>query len=65
MNFKYVWKVLSPEHITDGKVHVKICLQVKAWVTQARTTIDLFRLSVIEQSNYVLKQVVIALATTR
>ena len=30
------------------------------WVTEARTTIDLYRLSVPEQSNYVLKQVVIA-----
>ena len=36
------------------------CLQVKTYVTQARTIIDLFRLSVTEQSNDVLKQVVIA-----
>ena len=38
----------------------KTCLQIKACVTKARTTIDLFRLLVIEQSNDVLKQVVIA-----
>ena len=60
MNFMYVWKVSSPEHIRDGKMHVKFFLQVKACVTPARTTIDLYRLSATEQSNDVLKQVVIA-----
>ena len=52
----------SPEHITDGKMHLKnmFMCYVEACVTQTRTTIDLYRLSVTEQSNYVLKKVVIA-----
>ena len=51
----------SPEHIIDGKMHVKkVFKYVKACVTQARTTRDLYKLSVTEESNDVLKQVVIA-----
>ena len=38
----------------------KTCLYVKACVTQARITIDLYKLSVTEESNDILKQVVIA-----
>ena len=44
------------DYITYGKMHV---LHVNACVTQARTTMDLFRLLVTEQSNDVLKQLVI------
>ena len=54
-------KVSSPKHVTDGKLHVKkTYLQVKACVTQAKSTKDLFRLLVTEQLNYSLKQMVIA-----
>jgi len=48
------------EQITDGKMHVKTCLPVKAYITQAKATIVVFRWSIIEQSNVFIKQVVMA-----
>ena len=52
----YVWKVSPPEHITDGKTRVKnLFLHFIACDLQARTTVDLFSLSVTGQSNDVFK----------
>ena len=59
-DFHVCLKMASPEHIAEGKIRVKTCLHVKACVSQARTTIDIFTLSVTEQSNDVLKQVLTA-----